>query len=73
MSLQEEFTVEAAIAIQTDHLKEWKKLLKTKVYKNLEAWATENNHKKKTGFEVVRGTQLNNYIANYFNKYTPQN
>lgn len=72
-SSSREFSVADAIEIQKEHLAQWKELLKPKVYKDLEKWATAKNHLKKTGYDVMRGSSLDNYIANYKNSYTPQN
>ena len=65
MATKETFTVEDGIAVQTKQLAQWKKLLKAKVYRDLEKWATSENHLKTSGFFVVRGTDLDNYVANY--------
>ena len=68
----QDFTVEMAIEIQKEHLAKWKRLLKSRVYLDLEKWATENNHLAVTGYEIKRGTDLDNFIHNY-GVYTPCN
>lgn len=70
---QPEFTVEQAIGIQSRQLLEWQELLKPEVFEKLKAWATEKNHLKKRGADVIRGTELSNFIANLKNNYTPPN
>ncbi len=67
------FTVEDAIKIQSEQLAQWKKLLQPKVYKDLEKWATEHNDKAESGNQIIRGTDMDNFIGNYFNSYTPSN
>jgi hypothetical protein len=67
------FTVEDGIKIQSEQLAEWKKLLLPKVYKDLEKWATEHNDKAESGNNIIRGTDMSNFIGNYFNNYTPSN
>lgn len=67
------FSVEDGIKIQSEQLAQWKKLLQPKVYKDLEKWATEHNDKAESGNQIVRGTDMDNFIGNYFNNYTPSN
>lgn len=66
-------TPERAIKIQAQQLAVWKKLLQPKIYKALEAWATEYNSEAIDGQQIIRGTDMDNFIANYFNNYTPPN
>lgn len=67
------FSVEDGIKVQSEQLAQWKKLLQPKVYKDLEKWATEHNDKAESGNQIVRGTDMDNFIGNYFNSYTPPN
>ena len=67
------FSVEDGIKVQSEQLAQWKKLLQPKVYKDLEKWATEHNDKAESGNQIVRGTDMDNFIGNYFNSYTPSN
>ena len=67
------FSVEDGIKIQSEQLAEWKKLLQPKVYKDLEKWATEHNDKAESGNQIIRGSDMSNFIGNYFNSYTPPN
>lgn len=67
------FTTQEAIAIQTRQLKDWEELLKPKVHKALKKWATEKNHLKENATDIIRGTDLDSFIANYTIGYTPQN
>jgi hypothetical protein len=65
--------VNTGIAVQKEQLNFWKKILIPTVYKDLEKWATENNDKAKNIYDIMRGSDLDNYIHNYFNSYTPSN
>jgi hypothetical protein len=67
------FSVEHGIKVQSEQLANWKKLLQPKVYKDLEEWATEHNDKAESGDDIIRGVDLDNFIGNYFNNYTPPN
>ncbi len=67
------FSVEDGIKVQSEQLAQWKKLLQPKVYKDLEKWATEHNDKAESGDQIIRGTDMDNFIGNYFNSYTPPN
>jgi len=63
--MEEEFTVECGIEVQTAHLNKWKKVLKNKVHKDLVTWAISTNGEAKTGYDIKRGNDLDNYIGNY--------
>jgi len=63
--MSKKFTTENAIKIQTEQLEGWRKLLKKSVFEDLKAWATENNSFKMDGTDVIRGSDLDNYVANY--------
>lgn len=64
----ESFSVKDGIEIQTEQLKDWKKVLQPKVYKSLVKFATKDNSKAKTGYDICRGTDFTNYIENYVDK-----
>lgn len=69
LSIREDvFTVEKGIEIQTRQLNEWKKILKKGVYEELVKYATEKNHEAKNGWEIRRGSDLNNFVANFKKK-----
>ncbi len=57
------FSVEDGIKVQSEQLAQWKKLLLPKVYKDLEKWATEHNDKAESGNNIIRGTDMDNFIA----------
>ena len=59
------FTTEEGLEIQAKQLEEWKSVLVPEVYNALHEYATRNNNIAKSGWDVCRGTGLNNYIANY--------
>jgi len=62
---RKEFTVEEGIKYQMERLAKWKTVLIAEVYVALEEYATRNNHEAKSGYDVRRGDDLNNYISNY--------
>jgi hypothetical protein len=59
------FTVEEGIEIQQQQLSQWKTILITEVYDALEEYATRNNGKAQSGFDICRGSELSSYIGNY--------
>ena len=61
----EKFTINQAINIQTEHLNQWKEILKPKVYEDLVKYATKDNLLAKDGFGIKRGTTLTTFISNY--------
>lgn len=70
------FTIDDGIKVQAKQLEEWKTVLKPKVYKDLlNAVKTANKliaqkkGKNFTGYDVPRGTLIENYIANYKKGY----
>jgi 5-methylthioribose kinase len=68
MSLQDtlnELTVEKAIEIQTEQLKRWEAVLKPEVFANLKAHCEHDNKAATQGKYVFRGSDMDNYIANY--------
>jgi hypothetical protein len=67
--LKEEFTVQDGITIQTNQLNKWKTILIPEVYEALEEYAKRNNDKAKTGYDICRGGDLDNYIGNYMLGY----
>ncbi len=61
----ETFTKEAGIAVQKEQLLEWSLVLKPEHYKKLKEFATKDNHKAKSGLDIKRGVDLDNFMANY--------
>jgi hypothetical protein len=59
------FSVEHGIAVQREQLNEWKTILKDEVYKVLEEYATKDNDKAMNGYDICRGTSLDNFMSNY--------
>lgn len=59
------FSVEHGIAVQREQLNEWKTILKDEVYKVLEQYATKDNDKAMNGYDICRGTSLDNFMSNY--------
>ena len=66
---RKEFTVEDGIEIQRDHLSRWKSVLLPEVYEALEEYALRTNHEANSGYDIRRGTNLDNYIGNYMLGY----
>ena len=62
-----DFTIEKAIAIQTEQLNKWKKILKKSVYIDLVIFATKNNKTISNPYLITRGSDLSSFIANYKN------
>jgi hypothetical protein len=58
-------TIEQGIQIQNEQLADWKKVLKDDVYEKLVLWTIEMNLKAKTGYDIRRGVELDNWIGNY--------
>lgn len=59
------FKPEAAIQIQTEQLNNWKKVLLPEVYKALVEYATQDNAKAKSGYDICRGSSLSCFVENY--------
>lgn len=58
------FTIKDGIKTQTAQLKRWQSILKPEKFEMLQKWATSTNHEAKKGFDVVRGTDLDNFVHN---------
>lgn len=59
------FSVEQGIKVQEEALKQWEVVLKPSVLAKLTEFARATNSKAKTGYEIRRGSDLSNFIANY--------
>jgi len=70
MNKNTDFSIEKAIAIQQEQLKNWSKVLKPTVYKELkrliDAKTVRELPKYKSGHDVLRGTQIEEAIVNWF-------
>ena len=62
---EKQFTIEQGLEVQAKQLAEWKSILINEVYEALYEYATRKNHEAKTGWDIRRGTDLDNYIGNY--------
>lgn len=60
-----DFTPEKGIAYQEAHLAKWRTKLKRKVYKDLVQYATKDNDKAETGYEIKRGEDLTVFVRNW--------
>ncbi|WP_159479721.1 hypothetical protein [Chryseobacterium sp. 18068] len=64
-----EFTIAEGISTQKEHLNKWKMLLKPEIFSLLEEWSATKNTTAKTGNDIVRGVDLDNFIHNiHYNK-----
>lgn len=54
----QEFTVEKALEIQRQQLKEWEYFLKSEIYKKLEQDVTASNHLATKGDHIIRGESI---------------
>jgi hypothetical protein len=62
-----DFTIQDGLAVQTEHLLRWQKLLKPEVYKKVYEKAQQMNtylRESNSGYSVWRGTFIDNYILN---------
>lgn len=70
MNKNEDFSIEKAIAIQQEQLKNWSKVLKPTVYKELKRLIGLKTVRElpnyKSGHDVLRGTQIEEAIVNWF-------
>lgn len=66
--MSNEFTLNDAIAYQSEHLSEWKTKLIPECYNALEAWAMQTNETT-SPYDVRRGSLLSGFVANW--KPTP--
>lgn len=74
MELRRAFSQKGGLRTQAEQMKFWKRILKPHVYIGLEKAVKKANEKLKPeddGYKVVRGCDLDNWIANYENKYKP--
>ena len=60
-----ELPVEMGIKIQTEQLDGWKTVLQPHVYEALVKYATQDNNKTKSGYDICRGVDLDEFIGNY--------
>jgi hypothetical protein len=64
-----EFTVQEGLEIQRKQLLEWKLILNRKTYSALAAECKKRNQLNlKTGSDVFRGTDMNNFVHNLYNQ-----
>jgi hypothetical protein len=66
--MREQFTKEQGFDIQKQQLDRWKPKLSNALYSDLLAFVEEDNAKlpeNATGYDVCRGTEFDNFIANW--------
>jgi hypothetical protein len=64
MEKREDFTVEQGIDIQDRQLSEWEVILKPEVFEIIKDLVKKRNVNLRTGYDVCRGTDINNIIHN---------
>jgi len=69
--MEKDFTVNDAISIQQDQLREWKKVLIPEVYGDLRNYAEETNRTEKKPNSIRRGNDLSTYVTNYAIQFKP--
>lgn len=64
--MRQPFTVAEGLEVQTHQLKFWQHILKPEAYKILieEINKIERYRKMKDGYDVLRGTDIDNLVAN---------
>ena len=65
METRRPFNAEAGIEVQTEQLNKWKTVLKPEVFVELQKFAVKDNDKAKTGYDVVRGVNLDGWVKTY--------
>lgn len=59
------FTKEELLAVQSEQLAEWKATLNPVTYQALVEWVEACNKEAKTPNDIVRGTQLTEFVCNF--------
>lgn len=71
MKTEPKFTIEDGLKYQQVDLLQWKSILKTKVYNELERRVLEENKKLEysinSGYDVCRGSSIQNIVLNLIN------
>ena len=70
---RKEFTVAKGLEYQAKDLKFWESILNPAVFMKLHSAviSANTNLSYKTGYDVVRGQILQNWVLNYDNEYKP--
>ena len=73
MNERKEFTIKQGLEAQTIDLRFWESILNPVVYAKLHRAVMQTNANKpmETGYDVVRGGDLQNWVLNYDNEYKP--
>jgi len=73
MSDRKEFTIKQGLEYQANDLKFWESILNPAVFAKLSyaVMHANANLPYATGYDVVRGTTLQNWVLNYDNEYKP--
>ena len=62
--LELNFTKEDGLAIQAQHLKEFKSVMSAPAYARLEQFVTASNKDAYDGFDLIRGEQIDEILHN---------
>lgn len=60
-----------AIKIQTQHLNEWKSVLRPELHEKLTQIVTRNNDKETNPYEICRGNMIDTIIQNHLIRNHP--
>jgi hypothetical protein len=60
--IKNDFTVKQAIEIQTRQLERWKLIIKPEIFEIIKDSITQSNIDAKTGFDVKRGSDIDDRI-----------
>lgn len=73
MNERKEFTIEDGKEVQAKHLEFWESVLHPVVYAKLHKAVMHANANKpmETGYDVVRGGDLDHWVLNYHNEHKP--
>jgi hypothetical protein len=69
--MEKTFTIDDAIIIQQDQLREWKKVLTPEAYGDLRRHAEQNNKTAKNPNQITRGSDLSVFVNNYASQLKP--
>ncbi len=71
--MEKEFTIDKAIRIQLDQLRDWRKVLTPEAFGDLRIHAEQNNRTAKDPKQIIRGNDLSVFVENYSHKLKPIN
>jgi hypothetical protein len=69
--MEKEFTINDAIIIQQDQLRDWCKVLTPEAFGDLRIYAEQNNRTAKRTEDIIRGSNLSVFVTNYSRQIKP--